>query len=228
MARLAPETFDAARDGMKRSAATVLPIVFDTIGTPSALLDVGCGPEAWWCVEAARIAPEQIRLGVDIDQEPGDLAYWDAEAGTPLPTLFEATGFMQENAGHRWPLTLCLEMAEHVSPAAGRHLVSELCRVSDLVLWSAAIPGQGGDGHVNEQWPEYWREAFEAAGWRFRDPFRDRLWGCPDVEPWYRQNLLLAAPADSIWGAGAPDSVRALVDPVTWAHHRGVPAPGVV
>lgn len=210
---LSPETRDAVREGCKQSAAAVLPIVFDYLGTPSHMIDVGCG-EGWWSLEAGLHAV--LGLGVDVDESGGARA-WDAEAGDLLPTPEQVWG----GAPARWPLALCLEMAEHVSPAAGAHLVAELCRVSDAILWSAAIPGQGGDGHINERWATDWAEGFDSLGWHLEDPFRDRLWECADVEPWYRQNLLLARPGRADYS----EWPRNLVDPVTWAHHRGVPAP---
>jgi hypothetical protein len=35
-----------------------------------------------------------------------------------------------------------------------------------MVLFSAAIPAQGGTGHVNERWPGYSRALFAARGYR--------------------------------------------------------------
>jgi SAM-dependent methyltransferase len=214
-ARMNQETRDAVRDGCKQSAAVVLPMIFDTLGTPACLLDVGCG-EGWWC-QAALNLDVRNAYGVDADTIYG--AHWDAEEGAPLPM------FMTAQRGEKWDVALCLEMAEHVSPAAGDWLVSELCRVARAVVWSAAIPGQGGDGHVNEQWPDYWTDRFNENGWVMTDPFRDTLWQSPSVEPWYRQNLLAAFPSDSFFAVDA-EPIRALVDPVTWAYHRGVPGPG--
>lgn len=214
---LSPETRDAVREGCKQSAAAVLPIVFDYLGTPSALLDVGAG-EGWWseaAVDAGVIGPV---LALDLMLAEGSklmrfaAAPWNAEAIEPLPILMTDTP---------WPLALCLEVAEHLTPVGGAHLLRELTRVSDAILWSAAIPGQGGDGHINERWATDWAEGFDSCGWHLEDPFRDRLWECVDVEPWYRQNLLLARPGRIDYS----EWPRNLVDPVTWAHHRGVPAP---
>lgn len=207
-------TRDAVREGAKQSAAAVLPIVLDHLGTPEAMLDVGTG-EGWWCEAAAKLGVEHA-WGLDVEPlTEGRGAYWNAEERVPLPTL---------NDGDRWPLSLCLEVAEHVTPAGGAFLLAELCRVSEVILWSAAIPGQGGDGHINEQWPCYWAEGFNSLGWVMLDPFRDKLWGCADVEPWYRQNLLLCVPQETVDVVGL-EIPRALVDPVTWAHHRGVHPP---
>jgi hypothetical protein len=91
----------------------------------------------------------------------------------------------------RFDLALCLEVAEHLPPASAEGLVAFLTGLSDVVLFSAAVPGQGGQRHLNEQWPGYWQDKFGARGFRCHDTLRYRLWERDAVEWWYRQNLLL-------------------------------------
>lgn len=212
---LSPETRDAVREGCKRSAAAVLPVIFNTLGTPTGIIDVGAG-EGWWTFEAQHLGVG-VTCAMDVEVG-GSINPFDAERGDALP------GYYPGDEGLPWPLAMCLETAEHVTPAAGDHLVAELCRVSTEIVWSAAIPGQGGDGHINEQWPAYWAERFNRHGFVLDDPWRDDLWDDPSVEPWYAQNLLYAyRPAPGYERATPPP--RALVHPVTWAHYRGVEAP---
>lgn len=214
------ETRDAVREGAKRSAATILPMIFDTLGTPRAMLDVGAG-EGWW-LEASRELGVRANVGLDWDENrERNVYHWDGEyLGYQMPLY-------QPGQSKRWPLALCLETAEHLTPAAGDHLVAELCRVADEIVWSAAIPGQGGDGHINEQWPEYWAERFGRHGWVLDDPgWRLDLWQADGVEPWYAQNLLCAFRPDVLVSSAVVRPL-ALVHPLTWAYHRGVPAPGL-
>lgn len=200
MARLRPETRDAVRDGAIRSASTLLPLI--SPDAPTAILDVGAG-EGHWLDAAGALWPEVKLAGVDIEASRGGLVHeWDAEIlDSPLPLwhTYVDADLAGEHAPEamtaRWPLVLCLEVAEHVSPVAGDHLIAELCRVAERVAFSAAIPGQGGDGHVNEQWPAYWQERFQRHGFFLSDPWRTEAWSAPGVEPWYAQNLLLAMPA---------------------------------
>jgi hypothetical protein len=59
------------------------------------------------------------------------------------------------------------------------------------VLFSAAIPYQGGTGHVNERWPDYWAALFERHGYVVVDAIRKRVWRDRQVASWYAQNILV-------------------------------------
>jgi SAM-dependent methyltransferase len=88
----------------------------------------------------------------------------------------------------------CFEVAEHLRPEFGDRLVEFLSRVARLVIFTAAQPGQGGTGHVNEQPRRYWIDRFEAAGLRYEahltrhaaEGFRAAC-----VAPWFGQNVLI-------------------------------------
>ena len=59
------------------------------------------------------------------------------------------------------------------------------------MLFSAAIPGQPGTHHINEQFPWYWQKLFARHGYVALDVVRPRVRHNPAVEPWYSQNVLL-------------------------------------
>ena len=90
----------------------------------------------------------------------------------------------------KYDLCLCLEVAEHLSPDRAEGLVKMLCDLSDRVLFSAAIPFQGGTGHVNEQWQSWWAELFKQHGFGAVDHSPD-VRNNPDIELWYRNNIVL-------------------------------------
>ena len=93
---------------------------------------------------------------------------------------------------------MCLEVAEHLPESSAKPLIETLCRVAPLVLFSAAVPRQGGTHHINEQWPSYWVPMFSAAGFHCIDVLRSAIWSVPEVEWWYRQNLLLFASEEAL------------------------------
>jgi hypothetical protein len=60
-----------------------------------------------------------------------------------------------------------------------------------MVLFSAAPPGQGGEGHINERPYEFWRGLFAARGYTAFDCIRPAIAGRLKLPYWYRFNTLL-------------------------------------
>lgn len=180
------DTFYATiREGIQRSAAVVVPLVYDLV-RPKTVLDVGCG-EGWWAQGFADMGCEVI--GVD-----GDYV-----ASSPLGDRFlphDLTGPLPEHLWQRFDLAVCLEVAEHLPYSRAESFVDDLCHCAPIVLFSAAIPGQGGTGHVNEQWPDYWVDLFAEMGYECTGALRWPIWNDARVENWYRQNLMLAVNVD--------------------------------
>jgi hypothetical protein len=95
--------------------------------------------------------------------------------------------------GRKFDLVQSLEVAEHLPHAKAATFVETLTRHGDVVLFSAAVPHQGGEHHVNEQPPEYWRQLFKAHGYLAFDWLRPRLADQRQVKGWYRYNSFLYA-----------------------------------
>ena len=60
-----------------------------------------------------------------------------------------------------------------------------------MIVFSAAFPGQGGQNHLNEQWPEYWKNKFEKYDYELFDVLRPIFWNNESIPVWYRQNMML-------------------------------------
>lgn len=75
----------------------------------------------------------------------------------------------------RYDLALCCQVAEHIDGEFAEHVVRLVTDLSDVVYWSAARPGAGGQHHVNEQWPPYWHEKFERRGYRQDEGLAERI-----------------------------------------------------
>jgi hypothetical protein len=144
---------------------------------PQSVIDVGCGVGEWQAEH-----PEYT--GVDYRVRAKDLLI--------PPEQFIACDLNQEfpTLGRTFDLCLCLEVAEHLKPNRAEGLVEFLCSLSDRVLFSAAIPLQGGVGHVNERWQSYWAELFLQHGFGAARRQPD-IRHCSEVELWYRQNIVL-------------------------------------
>jgi len=86
-------------------------------------------------------------------------------------------------------LVICTEVLEHFNKQRANEIMDYLTECSDLILFSAAIPRQGGLGHVNEQRHGYWHQRFEEKGFRYFDGFKIDLIANPDIIYYLRQNL---------------------------------------
>lgn len=172
--------YDEIRSGIQLSASVVVPIVMQHLH-PKTVIDVGCG-EGWWAVEFARLGCEVIGVdGGDIPSSP----LQDRFISRDLTLRLDDLG--------RFDLAVCLEVAEHLPADRSQTLIEDLLNLAPVVLFSAAIPGQGGTGHVHERWPSYWVDLFNRCGARASGALRWSIWDDERVDNWYRQNLLLAA-----------------------------------
>ncbi|MCV7095507.1 class I SAM-dependent methyltransferase [Mycobacterium kubicae] len=185
MTALYDDRFYADQRGMSTSSASVVVPIIQEIADPHSVLDVGCGVGTWISVWTA--------AGVsDVNGVDGN--YVNRALLEIPPDQFVSHDLTKPlDMGRRYDLVTCLEVAEHLPPASAPVLVESLVRHADVIVFSAAVPGQGGTGHVNEQWPSYWAEHFAEFGFRPFDVFRDRIWFNERVEWWYRQNCLLFA-----------------------------------
>ena len=174
--------YDAIDEGSLPSARLVVPMVIDLVGRPASVVDVGCGSGAWLRAFAEQGVEDY--LGLDGDYVSGSLQ---------IPAdHFRAADLAEPVAlPRRFDLVVCLEVGEHLPASAADTFVDSLAALGDVVLFSAAIPYQGGVNHVNEQWPEYWATKFRDRGYVALDPFRRRLWREDRVDTWFAQNLVL-------------------------------------
>lgn len=170
--------FDLIREGCQRSAEAVVPR-FKAHYRPRTVVDVGCG-EGWWGKAFEDIDCQVTGIDGPVDNPAlDDFRVHDLTERLTLPLGFD--------------LAISLEVAEHLPPERADTFVADLCALAPVVLFSAAIPGQGGHGHLNEQWPAYWVERFEANGYECSGALRWDIWDDDRVENWYRQNLMVAA-----------------------------------
>lgn len=91
----------------------------------------------------------------------------------------------------RFDLAISVEAAEHLPYQRSETFVADLVALSDVVLFCAALPFQGDDRHVNEQWAEFWAILFRRHGYVACDFLRQQSWLRPDAEEGYAQSLLV-------------------------------------
>jgi len=173
--------------GSRSSAQVVLPIVFGLLA-PSRVADIGCGSGTW--LAACRELGARRVLGVDGDWVSGSVLQIPAED-------FRAADLRQSlDIAETFDLVISVEAAEHLPEARAASFVAELVGLGKAVLFSGAIPRQGGDRHINEQWQGYWANLFAQHGYAAVDCVRPVVWSDPRVDYWYAQNVLLYVAED--------------------------------
>lgn len=185
------------------AANVILEVVRDLLKKPKHVVDLGCGNGVFLKVCKEKFGASVT--GCDGPWVPRELLVIDEEE-------FVVVDFDKNiKVGERsvgFDLAICLEFVEHVEDATGKEVISWMTRNSKAVLFSAAIPGQGGAGHVNEQQQSYWVNYFERLGWGCHDKIRWKIWHDKKIPYWYRQNVFLFTPgAESM-----SDEQKAMLD----------------
>lgn len=174
--------FKSIAYGSQRSAEEIVPLVLEFL-QPRSVIDIGCGLGTW--LRAFKQNGVQEVLGVDGPYiEPGMLQIAEREF---LPADLRQPLRLNK----KFDLLLSLEVAEHLPPESADTFVASLVKLGPVILFSAAIPFQGGTNHINAQWPDYWANKFQSHGYAPIDCLRKRIWQNEKVEWWYAQNLLL-------------------------------------
>jgi len=209
--RLYPADFYARRRehtaGAARRILAALPP-----GLPMArVADIGCGTGTFLAASLDRGARSAVGL----------------EGDWVTPDMLDDVriGFLQHDLelpilGIAADLVISLEVAEHLSSERAAGFVADLVAMAPAVLFSAAIPGQGGVGHRNEQWQSYWAGLFASHGYGAYDLIRPAIWTDETIPAWYRQNtvLYLAPLLASGLGLTAETPSRLdVVHPAFWA-----------
>lgn len=168
---------------LPKDARTILPYIFEIFNVAS-VVDVGCGNGSWLFACSELGVEDYLGLdGIDIEHreylaDPTKFRVIDLLRPTPLERKFD--------------LALCLEVGEHLPESAAYTLISLLSDTAEVVLFSAACPGQMGQNHINCQWPEYWANLFRGCGMKCSDTVRFKFWNEEGVESYYRQNMFIA------------------------------------
>lgn len=144
-----------------RDNETVILAIFAAFGVPKSYLDVGSGDGAM--VNVAE------KLGVEVnglDQLPRP----------NHPKLLQVDLRKLTDLGSLYDLVTSIETAEHIEPEYANVFLDTITRhARHRVVFTAAMPGQQGHGHVNLHDAYYWREKFYRRGFDYNEPDTLRL-----------------------------------------------------
>lgn len=208
---ISPESIRSAKKVYEWLA--VMGIEFKTV------IDVGCGIGHWgqpdmaehfgieyWGIDSG-VPENKLLIPRDRYQDIDLRKLYDSDFIDNMPSM----GFRTFPAD----LMICLEVAEHLPESCADQLIKFLCGLTKHVLFSAAIPFQGGKGHVNEQFQTYWAEKFKANGYGpSKIQLREYIKYDEDIAIWYRQNLVL-------YERGGTGEIDDFIHPEMWVNVAG-------
>ena len=182
-----PAFYQKLMPNSRRSAEEIVPLILELL-QPRNVVDVGCGVGTWLSVFKEH-GIEDV-FGVD--------GPWVERALLKIPQEQFSSLDLEKpfRIGRQFDLVMSVEVAEHLPKECAETFVDSLVRLGPVVLFSAAIPFQGGVNHVNEQWPDYWARCFREKGYAVIDCLRKRIWQNEKIEWWYAQNIFIFARAD--------------------------------
>jgi SAM-dependent methyltransferase len=190
---------EEGRSALSAAEAVVPSVIAATKAT--TVIDVGCGTGAWASV-AKRLGCRVV--GVD-GYAPANQLMIDQDE-------FRQEGLIEGVSCSGFDLALCLEVGEHLPESSAAALVAGLCEAR-YVLWSAAIPGQHGVDHINEQWSTWWEPFFASHGYSGSCDIRNEFWLDRRVAGFYRQNMIVWATWEDLTLAGYRKGVRDEIHP---------------
>lgn len=164
------------------AAEEIVPYIINLL-EPNSVVDVGCGIGTW--------------LKVFADNGITDFLGIDGNYVDRNTLKIKSTSFIEfdletfYSSQRKFDLAISLEVAEHLKEESASVFIKSLTNLSDVVIFSAAIPNQGGQNHLNEQEPSYWISKFEEEGFQCFDILRPVFWENKKVDCWYRQNIFL-------------------------------------
>ena len=149
---------------------------------PTSVLDVGCG--------TGRAIDWFLARGVDaIGIEGSALAKQKAKHPERIHTCDLNKPI---DLSRRFDMVWSFEVAEHIHPKFVDNFLDTLTGHSNVIVLSAAPPGQGGEGHFNEQPPEYWIDKFSRLGFEYQEAAAKVF---HETKEFYCENMLVFMPS---------------------------------
>jgi hypothetical protein len=168
--------------GSYNSAKIIIPYIVNLFH-PKSVVDMGCGIGTW--------------LKVFSEHGVKDILGVDGKYVNTKQLLIQKNKFVAFDLtkplklDRKFDIALSLEVAEHIEEKHSDVFIKSLTSLSDVVVFSAAVPYQRGTNHVNEQLPSYWKSIFEKYNYTMYDVFRGQFWNNENVNTEYKQNMFL-------------------------------------
>lgn len=166
------------------SAREIVPYILELFPNTKTVIDVGGAIGIWATVFMENGVQAKVMDGPWVKKE---------QLLIPQSSFvqFDIQSCCKYEVKEKFDLAMCLEVGEHIDQTKADYLVELLVSLSDVIVFGAAIPHQGGVNHVNEQFPSYWKKKFESYGYVTIDPIRGEFCENNKVLSEYTQNTLV-------------------------------------
>lgn len=176
--------FEDLKNTSLRAAQRIVPRIIQLCDlAPTSIVDLGGGGGAW-CKAFQDVGTKQVRC-IDHPGTPKEMLWIKPEEFIPCNFEVETPQIVPVE------MALSIEFAEHITPNRAEQIVAFLTASAKLVVFSAAIPGQGGVRHINEQRHDYWKQLFAKVGYTQLDIIRPLILFDREIPYYLRQNLFV-------------------------------------
>lgn len=172
-----------------RSVGTMSESIYSEF-KPKSIIDVGCGTGA--LLDALRKRGCEV---CGLEYSEAALRLCRAQHLPVMKFNLERDLFTDQRV---FDVVISTEVAEHLPARVADRYIRLLARLSSVIVFTAAPPGQGGrvgTDHVNEQPPSYWIAKFHQRGFKHHDAlsrtWREKWKAAGDVALCYYQNLMI-------------------------------------
>lgn len=176
-----PCNFEGIENEEQPQAERIAQFLFNC-DSEQSVLDVGCGPGTY-VREMRKLGMKAY--GVDIDIRCLKTPHCEVVdiVNPPFLSIYEPD------------TVISLEVGEHIPAKDSWNYISYISyQGPKMVIFSAAAPGQGGDGHINCQNKSYWACRFERFGYTYdgkaTEEFLQYLIAGPHMG-WLRNNVMI-------------------------------------
>ena len=175
-----------------QSPGQIVPVLINLF-SPKSVLDVGCGIGTF--LAAFKAAGVADLMGIDGPWVNKELLFSNIHSDEFIEQDLSKPWNLQQ----KYDLVLSLEVAEHIEPEYADVFVRNLVAAGDVLIFSAAVPNQGGQNHLNEQWLFYWKEKFLKHDYVIHDVLKPFFWNNPRIFFWYKQNMVVVTHKDYVF-----------------------------
>jgi hypothetical protein len=154
---------------------------------PKQIIDFGCGTGA--------LAKAFACLGVQVQAIDG---YSEPDFSTHDNIRFTKLDLNDIDAVHeflkqfdaKFDLAISIEVAEHLNPAVSSSFIEWMTSVADVIVFSAAVPSQDGDGHINCRSRSDWYQFIKKYDFTIADTLRQHFISNPNLGLWHKFNVV--------------------------------------